>query len=140
QAAWQGIRLMLAYQALAETGSPVVVGVVAAVISFAGLIVSVPSGHLIDRFGGARVAFGGGLASVASVIVVLIWRDIVGLIVCSVLVGMGYLHVIVAQQGTAAQLSAGSSPDAAFGTLTAAASIGQLIGPPAVTMAAMAWA
>lgn len=140
QAAWQGIRLMLAYQALAETGSVVFVGVVAAVIALAGLLVSVPSGHLIDRFGGARVAFAGMAVSLLSVIVLLVAHNVVGLLICSVLVGAGYLHVVVAQQGMVARLSVGSSPDEAFGTLTAAASIGQLIGPPLVTMAAIVWA
>jgi len=139
QAGWQGIRLMLAYQALAETGSPVFVGVVAAVIALAGLVVSVPSGHLIDRFGGAKVTLGGNLISLLNIVVVLVFHDVVGLTIAAVLVGMGYLHVIVAQQGIVAHLSTGSSPDVAFGTLTAAASIGQLIGPPLVTMAAMAW-
>lgn len=139
QAAWQGFRLMLAYQALAETGSPAFVGVVAAVIALAGLVVSIPSGRLLDRFGGAAVAGGGLAVSLVGVIVVLLVHDIVGLLVASVLVGIGYIHVVVAQQGIVAQLAGRRSPDAAFGALTTAVSIGQLIGPPTVTLAAMAF-
>lgn len=139
QAAWQGIRLIIAYQALAETGSPAFVGLVTAIVALAGLIVSVPTGRLIDRFGGARVAFVGIAVSFLAVIVLLAFHNVVGLILCSVIVGAGYANVVVAQQGIVARLSSGSSPDAAFGTLTAAASIGQLIGPPAVTVAAIAW-
>lgn len=130
---------MLAYQALAETGSVVFVGVVAAVIALSGFLVSIPSGYLIDRFGGARVALAGMAVSFVSVVVLLLAHNIIGLLICSVIVGVGYLHVVVAQQGLVARLSVGSSPDVAFGTLTAAASIGQLIGPPAVTMAAILW-
>lgn len=130
---------MIAYQALAETGSPAFVGVVTAVIALAGLVVSIPTGRLIDRFGGARVAFVGIAVSFSSVVVVLLFHNIVGLLVCSVIVGAGYANVVVAQQGIVSRLSSGSSPDEAFGTLTAAASIGQLIGPPVVTMAAIAW-
>jgi MFS family permease len=130
---------MIAYQALAETGSPAFVGVVTAIIALAGLVVSIPTGRLIDRFGGARVAFVGIAVSFSSVVVVLLFHNIVGLIICSVIVGAGYANVVVAQQGIVSRLSSGSSPDEAFGTLTAAASIGQLIGPPAVTMAAIAW-
>ncbi|CAN5337557.1 MFS transporter [soil metagenome] len=138
QAAWQGIRLMLAYQALAETNSPAFVGIVSALIALAGLVVSIPSGRLLDRFGGAWVALGGIVISLLGVIVVLVAHNIVGLLISSVLVGVGYIHVVVAQQGTVARLSVGSSPDAAFGALTSAVSIGQLIGPPVVTMAAIA--
>ncbi|MDQ2698956.1 MAG: MFS transporter [Actinomycetota bacterium] len=139
QAAWQGIRLMIAYQALAETNSPAFVGIVIAIVALAGLIVSVPTGYLIDRFGGARVGFAGLAASFIAVVVVLFFHNIPGLIICSVIVGAGYANVVVAQQGVVSRLSSGSSPDEAFGTLTAAASMGQLVGPPLVTMAAIAW-
>ena len=139
QAAWQGIRLMLAYQALAETGSPAFVGVVTALVAVAGLLVSIPTGRLIDRFGGARVSFTGIAVSFLAVAVVLVFHNVVGLLICAVIVGAGYANVVVAQQGIVARLSGGSSPDEAFGTLTAAASIGQLIGPPLVTMAAIFW-
>lgn len=44
--------------------------------------------------------------------------------------------VTVGQQGFVAQVSSGSSTDSAFGNPTTAASIGQLIGPPAVTLVA----
>lgn len=136
QAAWQGIRLMLAYQALAETGSPTFVGLVVALIAFAGLVVSVPSGRLIDRFGGARIAALGIAVSLLGVIAGLIWHDIVGILITSTLVGAGCSQIVVAQQSIVARLTSGSEADAAFGRLTAAVSIGQLIGPPIVTIAA----
>jgi hypothetical protein len=42
--------------------------------------------------------------------------------------------VMVGQQAFVAHASSSGSSDSAFGTLTAAASVGQLIGPPAVTL------
>jgi hypothetical protein len=42
----------------------------------------------------------------------------------------------VGQQTFVAHASSKGSRDSAFGTLTAAASVGQLIGPPAVTLVA----
>ena len=129
---------MLAYQALAETGSPAFVGLVVALIALAGLVVSVPSGRLIDRFGGARIASLGIAVSLLGVLAGLIWHDIVGILITSTLVGAGCSQVVVAQQSIVARLTVGSSADAAFGRLTAAVSIGQLIGPPAVTIAASA--
>jgi len=137
QAAWQGFRIMLAYQALAETRSPAFVGVVAAVTAFAGLVVSVPSGRLLDRFGGARVAQGGILVSLLGMLVVLVAHNVVGLLIAAVFVGVGYINVMIAQQGMAAHAVSGRGADAAFGALFAALSIGQLVGPPLVTVAAM---
>ena len=54
----------------------------------------------------------------------------------SVLIGFGTVCIMIGQQTLVAAQSRDSSPDAAFGNLTAAASIGQLIGPPAVAAAA----
>lgn len=139
QAGWQGVRLMLAYQALAVTGSPVFVGVVAAVFALAGLVVSIPSGRLIDRNGSARVATGGMVISIVGVVVGVASPTIAGTLGAAALAGIGQIYVVVAQQGLVARLTAGS-PDAAFGTLTAAVSLGQLIGPPLVTAVAIAGA
>lgn len=136
QAAWQGIRVMLAYQALAETNSPTFVGIVVALIAFAGLIVSVPSGRLIDRFGGARIAALGIAISLLGVIAGLIWHNIAGILITATLVGAGCSQIVVAQQSVVARLSAAAKADAAFARLTAAVSIGQLIGPPVATVAA----
>lgn len=139
QAAWQGVRLMIAYAALAATGSPAFVGIVAAVFALAGLIVSVPSGRMVDRYGSAWVALIGSLVCLVGIAVMLIFPSIPGMLVCAALVGAAHLYVIVAQQAFVARVSTGSQ-DAAFGALTAAVSIGQLIGPPVVTAAAVVWA
>jgi len=130
---------MLAYQALAETGSPTFVGLVVALIALAGLVASIPSGRLLDRFGGAKVGSVGIAVSLVGVIGGLISHDVVGILITSVLVGAGCSQVVVAQQGIVSRLSVASSTDAAFGRLTAAVSIGQLVGPPVVTMAAIAF-
>ena len=58
------------------------------------------------------------------------------LLAAAVVIGLGHLMVMVGQQTFVANISAGRPSDGAFGTLTAAASVGQLIGPPAVTVAA----
>jgi MFS family permease len=138
-AAWQGTRLMLAYQALAQTGSPVFVGVVAAVVALAGLAVSISAGRLLDRFGGSRVASAGIAVSLIGIGAVLIAHNVVGLLIACVCVGAGYLHVVVGQQQVVSRLTARARADSAFGALTSAVSVGQLVGPPVVTMAAIAF-
>lgn len=131
---------MIAYQALEATGSLAFVGIIAAVFALAGLIVSVPSGRLIDRYGSAPVALAGTLLSIIGIVCALVFPSIAGMTAAAVIVGASHIYVIVAQQGVVSKLSTDKSPDSAFGTLTAAISIGQLVGPPAVTGAAIAWA
>lgn len=128
---------MIAYQALAATGSAVFVGVITAVFAVAGLIVSIPCGRLIDRYGNVRVGLAGMVICIIGIGVGLLFRSIPGMIAAATLVGGSHICVIIAQQGLVARLAVGA-PDAAFGTLTAAVSVGQLVGPPSVTAAAMA--
>lgn len=139
QAAWQGVRLMVAYAALEATGSPAFVGIIAAVFALSGFVVSIPSGRMIDRYGSARIALLGSLVCIVGIVAALLFPSIVGIVVVAVLVGAAQVYVIVAQQGFVARVTTGNL-DSAFGTLTAAVSIGQLIGPPVVTLAAAAWA
>lgn len=139
QAAWQGMRLMIAYLALELTGSVVFVGVVTAIFALSGLLVSVPSGRLSDRFGSARVAFIALSVSILGTAVAVLSPSVPGVVVLAAVVGGSHVFSIVAQQNFVARVATGS-PDAAFGTLTAAVSIGQLVGPPLVTAAAVAWA
>lgn len=139
QAAWQGVRLMVAYAALQTTGSPIFVGIIAAVFAFSGFVVSIPSGRMIDRYGSARVALVCSLICIVGIAGALVFPSILGMLIVAVLVGGAHVYVIVAQQGFVARVSKGNL-DSAFGTLTAAVSVGQLIGPPVVTIAAAAWA
>ena len=55
------------------------------------------------------------------------------LLAAAVCIGFGQILIMVGQQTFVAHVSASHGSDAAFGTLTAAASIGQLVGPPTVT-------
>lgn len=130
---------MVAYAALQTTGSPAFVGIIAAVFALAGFVTSIPSGRMIDRYGSARVALAGSLVCIVGIAGALIFPSIVGMLIVAVLVGAAHVYVIVAQQGFVARVSVGNL-DSAFGTLTAAVSVGQLIGPPVVTLAAAAWA
>ncbi|MDQ2698601.1 MAG: MFS transporter [Actinomycetota bacterium] len=134
-AAWQGTRLMVAYAALEATGSPAFVGLVAAIFALAGFLVSIPSGRMIDRYGSTRVTVVATLVCITGIVIAAALQSIVGLIVVAVLVGAGHVYIIVAQQGFVARAANGNL-DSAFGAQTAAVSMGQLFGPPLVTLAA----
>lgn len=130
---------MVAYAALQTTGSPAFVGIIAAVFALSGFLVSIPSGRMIDRYGSARIALLGSAVCIIGIAGALIFPSVIGMLIVAVLVGAAHVYVIVAQQGFVARVSTGNL-DSAFGTLTAAVSVGQLIGPPVVTLAAAAWA
>lgn len=136
QASWVGIRLMIGYRALSEGADPVFLGLLASSFALPALLTALPAGRLADRFGGTSMAFAGLLTAAAGTLTMLAFRGLPVLLAASALIGLGHLLVMVGQQAFVAHVSANGSTDSAFGTLTAAASIGQLIGPPAVTLAA----
>lgn len=136
QASWVGIRVIIGYRALAQGADPVFLGVLAASFALPALFAALPAGRLADRFGGTAMAFTGLLTAAAGTTIMLAIPGLPVLLVASAVIGLGHLMVMVGQQAFVAHVSSSGSRDSAFGTLTAAASIGQLMGPPAVTLAA----
>lgn len=128
---------MAGYRALELDGSPLLLAILAASFAVPTIVAALPAGRISDRIGGSIVACVGlVVASVGTTIIVLSPQGIGVLLSGTVAVGLGHLCVMVGQQTFVAHASRGGSADSGFGTLAAAASIGQLIGPPAVTIAA----
>lgn len=136
QASWVGIRLIIGYRALAEGADPLFLGILAATFAGPALLLALTAGRTADRFGGTVLSFLGLLAAAAGTILMLNQTGLITLLIASAIIGAGHLMVMVGQQTFVAHSSAGGPSDSAFGTMTAAASLGQLIGPPAVTLAA----
>jgi MFS family permease len=136
QAAWVGIRLMLGYRALALGADPVFLGVLASTFALPALLAALPAGRIADRRGGTAMVFIGLITAAAGTGLLFAVPGLAFLLVASAVVGLGHLLVMVGQQTFVAHVSVTGSTDSAFGTLTAAASIGQLVGPPAVTFVA----
>lgn len=140
QASWVGIRLIIGYRALSQGADPVFLGVLASSFALPALVTALPAGRLADRFGGTAMALVGLLTAAAGTLTMLALPALPVLLPASALIGLGHLLVMVGQQAFVAQVSTTDSTDSAFGTLTAAASLGQLIGPPAVTIvASLGW-
>jgi MFS family permease len=136
QVAWVGMRLMTSYRALELGADTLVLGVVAAAFALPALLGAMPLGRLADHHGGARLSFAGMLIAAAGGVLVIGARSPWLLLVGAGVVGLGNVAIMIGQQSFVALRSLGGSPDSAFGNLTAAASIGQLLGPPVVTFAA----
>lgn len=137
QASWVGVRLMVGYRALELGGDPLLLAALAASFAVPTIVAALPAGRICDRFGGSTVAFAGLLvASIGAIVVLALPSSVLLLFAATLTIGLGHLCVMIGQQTFVAHASRGGSMDSGFGTLSAAASIGQLIGPPAVTVAA----
>lgn len=140
QSSWLGARLMLVYLALDLEAGALKLGLIASTFAVTGLIAALPAGRLADRFGGARVAGAGIIASVGGLLAALVWPRFEGILLAALLLGLGHVATVVGQQGYVARMSDPQHADTSFGTLTAAAAAGQMIGPLVVTIASSRFA
>lgn len=118
------------YRAL-ELGVPAAwLGVLSACFAVAPLMLAVPSGSAVDRFGERRVMLVGAvLVAAAAGAFVLLGGGVAGLVVGSVLLGTGHLCSVVGEQALVANATPPGRHDTAFGHYTFAASLGQALGP-----------
>lgn len=130
QIGWVGLRVLVGYRALAQGASPTFLGVLAAASAVPFLVGSIPAGKLSNRIGGTPVAFAGIIVSLAGTSS-LAFADALWLIVVTTTVaGTGHVMILVGQQTFVASHSESIASDSNFGTMTAAAAVGQLIGAP----------
>ena len=136
QAAWTGVRLMIGYRALALGADPFFLGLLASCFALPALVFAMPVGRLTDRAGGSVVAVTGMFIFAIGTAAAFAFPGQWTLLAAAAGIGFGQMLTIVGQQTLVANISADHASDGAFGTLSAAASIGQLVGPPLVTIVA----
>jgi len=118
------------YRALELGVPPIWLGVLSACFAVAPLILAVPSGQAVDRFGERRVMLVGAvLVVVSAVAFVLLGGGVAGLVAANVLLGTGHLFAVVGQQALVANATPTGRYDAAFGYYTLVTSVGQALGP-----------
>ena len=101
-----------------------------ACFAVAPLVLAVPSGQAVDRFGERRVMLVGAVLVVAAAAAfVLLGGGVAGLVAGSVLLGTGHLCSVVGEQALVANATPAGRHDTAFGYYTFAASLGQALGP-----------
>jgi MFS family permease len=128
------LRPTAAYRAL-ELGVPTMwLGVLSASFALAPLVLAIPAGRLVDRFGERGIMIAGGVLMLLSGLAfVTLGGAVAGLVLGSVLLGTGHLGCVVGQQALVANSTAAGRYDSAFGRYTFAASLGQAIGPALIT-------
>lgn len=124
---------MVSYRALDEGADPLFIGMLAASFAVPALCTALPAGRLADRVGGSAVTLAGLLIAALGIAAMLLLPGNGPLLACSAAVGLGHLLAMVGQQAYVAHASTTQASDSAFGALAAAASLGQLVGPLAVT-------
>lgn len=128
QTSIHALRPMVSYRALEIGAGPAELGIVTSAFAVLALVVGVPIGRVVDRFGEAPFMIAG-TTLVAIIAASLTWIDSLVLLVGSqAILGFAYTLNLVAMQALIA--NAGTSQrDRQFGRFTVAASMGQLVGP-----------
>ncbi|MGY0390678.1 MFS transporter [Nocardioides sp. WG-D5] len=105
-------------------------GALGATFAIVPLILAVPAGMLSDRYGERPVMVAGGLVTICSAAGFLfVGHSVAGVVAATVLLGVGHLLSVVAQQAMVANRTPCDRYDSAFGHYTFAASAGQAVGP-----------
>src|SRR5215207_5360127 len=129
------LRPTISYRALELDVSAAWLGVLSASFAVVPLVLAVPSGGAVDRFGERQVVLAGAGVIVASGLSFVFFGDsIQGLVLGSVLLGTGHLCLVVGQQATVANTAGPGSYDTAFGYYTFAASLGQALRPGLIVL------
>ena len=105
-------------------------GLLGASFAVVPLVLALPSGQAVDRFGEGRVMLVGSCVVMSATLLFTFGASTIsGVVVASVLLGLGHLCSVVGQQAMVANNTSASSYDRAFGHYTFAASLGQALGP-----------
>jgi MFS family permease len=129
------LRPAATYQALNLAVPAAWLGVLGAAFAVVPLVLAVPSGQAVDRFGERRIIVtGSALLIVAGVCFALLGQSVLGLVLASMVLGTGHLCSVVGQQALVANSTPAHRYDSAFGFYTFAASLGQAVGPGLIVL------
>ncbi|TAP43229.1 MFS transporter [Arthrobacter sp. S39] len=129
------VRPAATYRALELDVPGFALGLLAASYAVFPLLLAVPTGGLVDRLGERRLMAIGSAVVLACSVFLLLWgSSIVALVIGTAFLGAGQLACVVGQQAVVANNAASSRMDSAFGYLTFAASLGQALGPLAISL------
>ncbi|HEY9350711.1 MAG TPA: MFS transporter [Acidothermales bacterium] len=129
------LRPTTAYRAIELDVPAAGLGVLSASFALAPLVLALPSGQFVDRFGEKRVMLAGSaILCLAGALFIVIGDSIAGLIAASIGLGTGQLCCVVGQQASIANTVGPGQHDTAFGHYTFAASLGQMLGPAMILL------
>ncbi|MGY1602109.1 MFS transporter [Geodermatophilus sp. SYSU D00815] len=125
------VRPMISYRALDLGAGSAALGALAAAFAVLPLLLAFAVGRQADVLGPGRLVVGGAVLLAAGSVAALLAPGLVVLVLAAAVLGFAHLLGMVGQQTVVARLDLGSDRDRGFGSLTAAASVGQMVGPAA---------
>ncbi|MEQ4567406.1 MFS transporter [Paenarthrobacter sp. CAP02] len=129
------VRPAATYRALELEVPAFALGVLAASYAVFPLLLALPIGGLVDRLGERKLMAIGSAVVLSCSAFLLFWgTSVAALVAGTALLGAGQLACVVGQQAVVANNAAASRLDSAFGYLTFAASLGQALGPLAISL------
>jgi MFS family permease len=129
QTAVYAIRPMVSYQALDLGAGEFELGAIASAYAVLSLVLAVPIGRWVDRWGEPRFVVVGS-AVITLVALWLVWADsILALAASQAALGMGHIMTVVGAQALIANRGDPRRRDTRFGVFTVVVSLGQLAGP-----------
>ncbi|PWG61879.1 MFS transporter [Spiribacter halobius] len=108
---------------------PTLTGAILAMPYVLPLVLAIPMGSAVTRFGARRVLMLGGLALAASPAAVLLAPGYGGLVAAQLLLGLGHTLMVLSAQAIVSGLGRGRALERAFGWYSMFVSVGQLVGP-----------
>lgn len=129
QASIYVMRPMITYRALENGASSVEVGLIAAIYALLPLIIAVPMGRWIGRFGEIPLLLAGALAFIVFAIAFTALNDVIAIAAITAIVGMAHLANVAASQSLVANKSPVELQDRNFGYFSFSASLGHTFGP-----------
>lgn len=135
-ASYSVVRPMVSYRALDMGAGSAELGALAASFAVLPLLLAFAVGRQADVLGPARLVLAGAVLMVLGSLVALRAGSIAVLLVASAALGLAHLMAIVGQQSIVAGSASETERDRGFGSVTAAASVGQMLGPPVALTAA----
>ncbi|MFC5337384.1 MFS transporter [Leucobacter denitrificans] len=124
-----GFRPLAGYLALRVGASATQVGLLATAFAVGALLLAVPAGRVVDRYGSGKVLAIVSLVFPIPIVCALFVQTITTLLIVAVAFGCAQIFMVVASQAAVVHKQKDTQLDVIFGWLSAGTSVGQVAGP-----------